>query len=188
VKVILLNDVAADFRRFEARTSVLFQPARVAIRELVTEARADARNTVAAAKSGRSYGGQSDSSVYRLQRINGKRSASRFSTRFGAYRASAPGEAPASRTGVLLRAIRVSRIGAKAGQDRGFEFFVFADQRTAFYRAFLEFGTRQRRRRRGDAGRVEPRPLWTPLQQKYARLAARRVDLAVDRGLVEFLK
>lgn len=181
-----LNDVADQFRKFEARTSSLFRPARLAIRELVTQARGEARELIAASKSGRQYGGQVDSSVYRLQKINGKRKATRLSTRFGAYRASAPGEAPASRTGTLLRSIRVARIGAEKGRDRGFEFFVFADRRTAFYRAFLEFGTRWRRRkRRGGAGQVEPRPLWTPLQRKFSRLARQRLDLAVEQGIRE---
>lgn len=179
-----VNDIAAEFRRFEARKSELFKPYRRIVSELSKQAKSEVQATIRKPKSGRAYGGGQDATAYRLQRVGGKRVASRYTARVRAYTASAAGDAPASRTGVLVRSIRIARL-----KKADFGFFVFANSKTAFYRHFLEFGTRDRRRKSGGAsGRVAPRPLFTPLAAKYQRLLEQRVDRELGAGLRELVR
>lgn len=175
-----VNNVAAEFRRFEARRSDLFKPFRRLVTELAQQAKAEVKETIRRPKSGRAYGGGQDATAYRLQRVGGKRIAQRYTARVRAYTASAPGEAPASRSGVLLRSIRSARL-----KKADFGFFVFANSRTAFYRHFLELGTGNRK---GRSGRVAPRPLFTPLALKYTRLLEQRADRELDAGLRELVR
>lgn len=175
-----INNVAADFKRFETRTSSIFKPARAVVAELAKAAKGDARAALRGARSGRRYGGGEDASVYRLV----KRKAVKGSRKFKAYTASAPGEAPATRTRTLLAGIRSARVRGKRGEDRGFSFFVFASRRTAFYQRFLEFGTKARRR----GGRILPRPLFTPLDAKYQNLLRARIPLALEQGIRELTR
>ena len=179
-----VNDIAAEFRRFEARKSELFKPARRLITELAKQAKAEVKTTIRQPKSGRAYGGGRDATAYKLQRVGGRRVATRYTARVRAYTASAAGEAPASRTGVLVRSIRSARL-----KKADFGFFVFANSKTAFYRHFLEFGTRDRKRKSGGAsGSVAPRPLFTPLAAKYQRLLEQRMDRELDAGLRELMR
>lgn len=179
-----VNNVADEFRRFEARKSELFKPYRRLLTEMAKQAKAEVKETIRKPKGGRAYGGGRDSKNYRLQRIGGKRVAQQYAVRVRAYTASAAGEPPASRTGVLMRSIRSARL-----KKADFGFFVFANSKTAFYRHFLEFGTRDRRRKSGGAsGRVAPRPLFTPLAAKYQRLLEQRVDRELGAGLRELVR
>lgn len=179
----MVNDIAAEFRRFQARKSDLFKPYRRLVTELAQQAKAEVKATIRQPKSGRAYAGGLDAKNYRLERIGGKRIARQYTARVRAYTASAAGEPPATRTGVLLRSIRAARL-----KKEDFGFFVFAHRKTAFYRAFLEFGTGQRRRKRGAAGRIAPRPLFTPLAAKYQRILAQRIDRELDAGLRELVR
>lgn len=106
------------------------------------------------------------------------RTVRRVNLALPAYRASAPGRPPARRTGTLLRSLRT----AYPTRDKGFGSRIFADRGLAFYRHFLEFGTAERtvRRPRRSAGRVAPRPVFSPLQQALDREMERRVARAVD--------
>lgn len=175
-----ISNVAAEFRRFEARKSALFKPLRDIVTEVAKDAQAEAKATIRRRKSGRHYGRATDRTVYQLQKIGGRRVATRTTAIAKAYVASAAGEAPASRTGTLLRSVRRARL-----RKAEFGFFVFANSRTAFYRHFLEFGTRARR---GKGGDIAPRPLFTPLALKYERLLASRIEREIEPALREVLK
>lgn len=172
----ILVGITGDFRRFEQRTGAAFQPARRFVSQLAKEAKADARAALRGSRSGRRYGGGNDRSVYKLV----KRRAVLGSARTRAYTASAPGEAPARRTGTLLRAIRSARVKGKRGADAGFTFFVFADRRTAFYQRFLEFGVR----RFG----IAPRPLFGPLQDRYQRRLVAGLPREIEKGWQEVMR
>lgn len=182
-----LNDVAAEFRRFEARKSSLFKPLRTVVTDVAKAAKAETKATIRRRKGGKSYSGQIDRKAYKLEKRGRGRAAVQVSLSHRGYVASAPGEAPASRTGVLLASIRQARL-RKKGADFGF--FIFANSKTAFYRHFLEFGTRERARKRrggGSSGKIAPRPLFTPLALKYERLLRERIEREIPAALRELI-
>lgn len=183
---ITINDVAAEFRRFEARKSDLFKPLREIIVDLSRKAKAEVKATIRRKKAGRVYGGGLDRKNFKIAKVNGSKRATQVSIQVKRYTASAPGDAPASRTGVLLNSIRASRMKSKKVD---FGFFVFANSRTAFYRHWLEFGTKSRRGKGSrKAGRLEPRPLFTPLAVKYERLLADRINSELSASLRELVR
>ena len=160
---------------------------RTAVRDLAKRFEADLKNELRRPKSGKTYGGQSSRAAFRRSsrktvifgRTANVRTVVRRTVKTRAYRASAPGEAPASFTGTELRSIRVK---AKA-----YGATIFADRGTAFYRHFLEFGTKQRTQRtqRGKAvnrrvGAIAPRPVFSPLQARLDVEMRERVERAVD--------
>lgn len=180
-----INDIAKEFRKFEARKSDLFRPLRDVVTELARQAKAEVKAKIRAKKSGRRYEGQTDSKTYKLEKRGKRRVAVQTTARFRAYSASASGEAPASRTGTLIRSIRQARL-----KKADFGFFVFANSRVAFYRQWLEFGTKDRRggfRGRG-AGKIDPRPLFSPLNEKYGRLLLNQIDTKLSAALREIVR
>ncbi len=163
---------------------------RKAIRELAREYEGQVKAELRRPKTGKLYGGGARR-VYSRQRVKttvfGKAVSYRglvaSAVAAPQYRASRPGEAPASRTGAEVGAVRL-RFPSKG---RGYSARVFADRGVAFYRHFLEFGTapRVQRTQSGKAvnrvvGRVAPRPLFTPLQKRLSEDLFRRVERAVD--------
>jgi hypothetical protein len=170
-----LASIRNDMDRFAARKGEAFESARRLVSKLAKEARADARAALRGPRTGRAYGGGTDRTAWRVTKKGKARSVRKLSLRFRAYTASAAGEAPATRTGQLLRSVRVARVRGKAGLDAGFRFFVFADRRTAFYQRFLEFGVK----RRGLA----KRPLFAPLEERYQRRLAAELPAALQAGL-----
>jgi hypothetical protein len=182
---VTINDIAAEFRRFEARKSGLFKPLRSIVVDLARQAKAEVKAAIRRKKAGRVYGGGIDRKNFKFLKVDGRRRLRKVTIQVKRYTASAPGDAPASRTGVLLNSIRSARM--KRSVDFGF--FIFANSRTAFYRHWLEFGTKARRRgKRGNAGRIEKRPLFTPLAMKYERLLATRIDRELPAALRELLR
>lgn len=157
---------------------------RKAIREMASAYRARVVAAIRAPKSGRQYGARSARAFYRTERravtlFGGRRGTYRAAVRATkatkAYRASAPGQAPATVTGTLLRSIRL-----KPGR-KGLSARVFASKGTAFYRHFLEFGHGPARKgRKGRTGPAAPRPLWSPLQAQILRELPTRVLAALD--------
>ena len=182
---IVINDVAADFRRFEGRTSVVFAPAREAVRVLAKAAKVETKEALRGKRTGSAYGAGVSKGSYILAKIGARRRALKTAKAFKRYIASAPGEAPAQRTGILFRSIRSARVsGGRSGQDRGFQYFIFADRRVAFYQRFLEFGTKRRRR----GGKVAPRPLFTVLNARYQLKLEADLGVAIEAGLRELVK
>lgn len=160
---------------------------RTAVKDLARRYEAELKNELRRPKSGKAYGAQSSRSAFRRSsrktvifgRTANVRTVVRRSVKTKAYRASAPGEAPASFTGTELRSIKV--------KTRGYGATIFADRGTAFYRHFLEFGTKARTQRtqRGKAvnrnvGRIAPRPVFSPLQARLDVDMQDRVERAVD--------
>jgi hypothetical protein len=86
-----------------------------------------------------------------------------------AWRASAPGEAPAVRTGTMRRNVRAI-VPRKSG---GFSSMVFVDRRAAFYRFMLELGTVN----------IAPRPAIGPLVSHYESIAPGRLQAALDKSV-----
>lgn len=134
-----------------------------AIAAVAKEARADLIQTLRTSKSGRRYGGGARR-FYKL--VSGVALKKRGA--FKAYQASAPGEAPATFTGVLARSVRAMR-PRKGG---GYTQMVFVDRRAAFYRHMLEFGTKN----------ILPRKFMAPLVEHYDPIAAAAVQKAVDQA------
>jgi hypothetical protein len=137
-------------------------------------------------KSGKTYGAGKGGAFRRGTRqtvIFGRevkvRAVFRRTVATKAYRASAPGEAPAIRTGNELRAVRV--------KARGYRATVFVHRGLAGYRHLLEFGTKARVQRTSkgktvnrNVGAVAPRPVFGPLQAKLDGELLERVNRAVD--------
>lgn len=179
---------------------------RTAIRDVAREYEAKLKVALQKPKSGKQYGGRTGRSYSRVRRktvVFGKavsyRAVVRTSTGRTAYRASAPGEAPAVASGSELRSIKV-KFPAK---QKGYGARVYADRGVAFYRHFLEFGTKERfmrNRKTGEAitsshfngrkrgmggagksvGRIAPRPVFSPLQAELETALMARVTRAAD--------
>lgn len=167
---------------------------RQSIRDLAQTYRTRLVNELSRPKSGRQYGARKGA-IYRRQRVavtlfGGQQARVtrnvRGSVETVAYKASAPGEPPARRTGNLIRAVRVKL----PAQAKGYGAKVFAHRGLAFYRHFLEFGTnnpdspptRVRRKRNANKalGRVLPRPVFSPLSVQLDRDLSARVIAAVE--------
>lgn len=134
------------------------------LRSLAKEARADLIQTLSEPKTGREYGA-GKRRFYKL--VAGW--ALKKTAQGQAWRASAPGEAPAVRLGVLVRSIRI-KVPRKTG---GFAQSVFADRRTAFYRMALETGSPT----------MQPRRFMEPLIAHYEPLVGPRIETAVDKAV-----
>ena len=163
---------------------------RRAIQELGKQYETQARNELRRPKTGKLYGGGS-ARRYARQRIKTTVLGKAVSYRgivaspiaVPAYRASRPGEAPATRTGTELGALRLKF----PSKGKGYTARIYADRGVAFYRHFLEFGTgpRIQRTQRGKTvnrvvGRIAPRPLFSPLQARLSDELFRRVERAID--------
>ena len=175
------------FVEIQVAARQLDETLRRTVRETAALYRARLVAAISGEGSGAFYGRQSGRVVYRrvtrkVELFGGKtgrvRSVARVQRTGIARRASAPGEAPARFTGTLLRSIRTKF----PGREKGYGAKVFADRGTAFYRHFLEFGTRERstRRPRRSVGRLAPRPIFSPLQAALERDLDARVGRAVD--------
>jgi hypothetical protein len=99
------------------------------------------------------------------------------------YRASAPGQPPASFTGNLLRAVRVRF----PSREKGYGAKVFANRGIGGHRQLLEFGTGRYRVKRGPRSKgagakthMMPRPIWTPLQRRALDDLQRRLLRVID--------
>lgn len=160
---------------------------RTTVRDLAKRFETDLKNELRRPKSGKAYGAQSSRTAFRRSsrktvifgRAAKVRTVVRRTVKTRAYRASAPGEAPASFTGNELRSIRI--------KSKAYGATIFADRGTAFYRHFLEFGTKARiqRSQRGKAvnrnvGAIAPRPVFSPLQARLDVEMQDRVERAVD--------
>lgn len=159
---------------------------RAAVRDVTREYRAKLVAELSRPGTGRLYGRAAAIGFRRARRRvtlfggvqRNVRTVRRVSLALPAYRASAPGRPPARRTGTLLRSLRT----VYPSRDKGYGSRIFADRGLAFYRHFLEFGTVERRTRRPSraAGRVTPRPVFSPLQEALEREMERRVARAAD--------
>ncbi|MBK1656846.1 hypothetical protein [Paracraurococcus ruber] len=165
---------------------------RQTVRETAQEYQARLKADLRAAKSGKLYGARAGRRTFRrvtrkttvFGRQASYRTVAAVARNTRAYRASAPGQAPAVFTGAELRAVKL-KFPAK---EKGYGAKVFADRGVAFYRHFLEFGTRDRVQRRGAGGkavnrfvgRIEPRPVFSPLQAQLEAEMLRRVGRAAD--------
>ncbi len=94
------------------------------------------------------------------------------------HQASAPGRPPARLTGTLVRSIRARAARSRRGD---FVFVVYADPRTAFYRHFLEFGTRGLL----HSQRIAPRPFIAPIQARFILILQQRLSTSIDMALKE---
>jgi hypothetical protein len=202
-----------EFLRLAIEAGRMDQAVRDAVRNLSRQYREKAVAEIRRAKSGKAEAARRSRGYYRRVREKGVElfggatgTVSRLkytARRTGAYRASRPGEAPASLTGTLARSVRAKY---PSRGSNGYGATIYANRGTAWYRHLLEFGTRERfmrqRRKAGagvasshvsgrsrakgaagkSVGRVLPRPLWTPMQ---ARLQA-DMEAAVLRALAEF--
>jgi hypothetical protein len=110
--------VRIEFNRFPQIAAKLPRETRQIVEETTLEVEADIKVAMAAEKSGRIY---------------------------GSHQASAPGEAPAVDTSVLINSIQ--------REVQGTEGAVYTNQETA---AMLEFGT----------SRMAPRPAWVPAAER----------------------
>lgn len=165
-----------EFLKLTIAGRKLDEQVRKEIRDLAKEGRQEVVAALRAEKSGKKYGALKGRSFYRRQtqtvtlfggvqsKVTRNVAASRKTK---AYTASAPGEAPASQTGTLLRAIRTKAPRA----EKGYGIKVFAYRGTAFYRHMLEFGAKH----------VDPRPLWGPIQQRLESQLEARIMQAVHR-------
>lgn len=189
--------MSLDMRITQGRTAFLDlaiqgarldQDVRAAVRALANEMRDRVIAELRSPKSGKQYGARSGRSFYRRQRrsvelFGGKRgsysAAVLTKKRTKAYTASAPGQAPATFTGTLARAVRAKI----PGKGKGWSARVYADRGTAFYRHFLEFGTgpRATRRPRRSVGALAARPIWSRRQAQIARVLPQVVLVAVER-------
>lgn len=161
------------------------------VRDLAREYNARLKSELSRPKGGKQYGASANRSVYRRvgkkTTVFGKpvtlRTVTRVQRKTKAYTASAPGQAPAQRTGNLLRSVKIKF----PSRQKGYGAKVFADRGIAFYRHFLEFGTapRVQRKWRGKAvsrnvGRVAPRPVFSPLQAQLDAELERRLARAAE--------
>jgi len=135
-----------------------------ALVSLAREARADLIQTLREPKTGREYGAGKRRFYKLVSGIALKKSGAGK-----AWRASAPGEAPAVRTGTLQRSVRAI-VPRKSG---GFSSMVFVDRRAAFYRHMLEFGTKH----------ITPRPAIGPLNAHYESITPARLQAALDKSV-----
>lgn len=160
---------------------------RTTVKDLARSYEAALKNELRRPKSGKAYGAQTSRFAFRRSsrksvifgRTANVRTIVRRPVKTRAYRASAPGEAPASFTGNELRSIKV--------KTRGYSATIFADRGIAFYRHFLEFGTKARTQRtqkgksvNRNVGAIAPRPLFSPLQARLDGELQSRVERAVD--------
>ena len=144
-------------------------------------------------KSGKVYGVRTGRARYRVvrkrvtlfggvQRMVNRRQQMK-SKNVRSWRASAPGEAPAVFTGNLLRGLRI----AFPSREKGYGARIFSRRGIAAHRHLLEFGTSNRvQKRQGGkvvnrrVGRVAPRPIWSPLQQRAMVDLERRLRRVID--------
>lgn len=164
-----------------------------AVRQVAREYNAIVARELARPKSGRLYGAQTfgvaggrqryRSVRKRVELFGGKRATVTRRVAYKAkqtitYRASRPGEAPARFTGNLLRGLRI----AFPSREKGFGAKVFASRGLAPHRNLLEFGTVERRQKKTGrrAGRVAPRPIWSPLQKRAIEDLHRRLLAVID--------
>lgn len=188
--------MSLDIRITQGRTAFLDlaiqgarldQDVRAAVREMAAGYRAKVVTELRSPKSGRRYGAQRGRAFYRrvtrqVELFGGKtgryRAVQRVTGNTRAYTASAPGQAPATRSGTLARAVRAKI----PGRGKGWTARVFADRGTAFYRHFLEFGHGPARKgRKGRTGYAAPRPIWSKYQAQIERELPQRVLAALDR-------
>ncbi|MBP8295220.1 MAG: hypothetical protein KAX84_03870 [Burkholderiales bacterium] len=187
--------MSLDLRITQGRTAFLDlaiqaarldQDVREAVRDMAATYRGRVIAELRAPKGGRRYGERTGRSFYRRQRrsvemFGGKRgtysAVVRSTKKTRAYTASAPGQAPATYTGVLARAVR-SKIPARG---KGWSARVFADKGTAFYRHFLEFGHGPGRKGKGHTGFAAPRPIWGKYQREIEAELPRRIVTALER-------
>lgn len=144
-------------------------------------------------KSGKQYGVRTGRARYKIVRkrvtlFGGiQRTVSRRqqmkSRNVRSWTASAPGEAPAVFTGNLLRGLRI----AFPSREKGYGARIFSRRGIAAHRHLLEFGTSNRvQKRQGGkvvnrrVGRVAPRPIWSPLQQRALVELERRVLRVIE--------
>lgn len=181
----------ATFLDLQIESRRLDETIRTAIRDLSRDYNAKLIAELRRPKGGKTYGANKGRRTYARQKVK--------STVFGrkvaytavvkqvrptnAYRASAPGEAPAVHTGAEVNAVRIKF----PSKGKGYSARIYADRGTAFYRHFLEFGTRPRVQAtwRGKAvnrrvGRIAPRPVFSPLQSQLQIDLGARVQRAVD--------
>lgn len=165
-----------EFLKLQIAGRQLDEQVRKEIRTLAKEGRQQVVAAIRSEKSGRRYGAMRTRSYYRRQTQQvtlfggAKAQVTRnvaASKAVKARTASAPGEAPASQTGTLLRAIRTKAPRA----EKGYGIKVFAYRGTAFYRHMLEFG----------ATHLQPRPLWGPIQERLEGELEARILQAVQR-------
>jgi hypothetical protein len=174
------------FLALTVETRRLEETLRLTVRDTAREFRLRLVEQLRRPGTGRFYGGGRAVAFRRQRRtvtlFGGVRrrvtNVRRLDVRAPAYRASAPGQPPARRTGTLLRSIRT----AFPARDKGFGARIFADRKVAFYRHILEFGAPNRtpRDRRRAAWRLLPRPVFSPLQVELERALGARVLRAVD--------
>jgi len=163
---------------------------RATVRDMAREYNGRLKAELSRPKGGKQYGASNSRIFRRTKRkatVFGKpvtiRAVTAVQRKTRAYTASAPGQPPAQRTGNLLRSVKVKF----PARQKGYGAKVFADRGIAFYRHFLEFGTKQRiqRKFRGKAvnrsvGRVAPRPVFSPLQAQLEAELQRRLTRAAD--------
>ena len=175
-----------SFLAMQIQARQLDQQIKTEVRALAREGRQKAANAIRSGKSGREYGATNARRAYKRVRRTVETFGGNKGSYMGllraqraqkAYRASAPGEAPASPTGTLLRSLRI----AYPTREKGYGAKVFANRGTAFYRHFLEFGTSERRTKKRAAGRIAPRPLFSPLQREMEGELESRLLRAIAR-------
>lgn len=158
---------------------------RAIIRTTAAEARRELVMMLNRGGTGKTYAYGANRQAYRLGRslISGRTKASRTRVRVrtAAHRASAPGQPPARLTGTLVRSIKARAARSRRGD---FVFVVFADPRTAYYRHFLEFGTKHSRALLAG-GNIEPRPFINPVSRKYVELLFSRLSAKIGEIIVQ---
>lgn len=144
------------------------------------EAQNEGKALMRASQGGRQYGG---GTAVTLRRKGRARSAGLYGVRkaVGPYRASAPGQPPAVRSGGLFAALR-TKFPAK---NKGYLARIFVDRGAFWQRHLLEFGHFLKRGKRGKAQRVvgfvAARPLIKPLDAKYEEILRQRLQDQVDQ-------
>lgn len=143
---------------------------KAAIRKLTREARAELVRELRKPGTGRFYKAAG-------QRRNSKRFFGK-ARNAPAYRASAPGNAPARMSGNLVASVRTKYPRA----EKGYGAKVFAHRGIAFYRSFLEFGAGPAKKgnRKGAGGYRAPRPVFSPIQKRLDAQLEAAVLGAVD--------
>lgn len=144
-------------------------------------------------KSGKIYGARTGRARYRVvrkrvtlfggvQRMVNRRQQMK-SKNVRSWQASAPDEAPAVFTGNLVRGLRI----AFPSREKGYGARIFSRRGIAAHRHLLEFGTKNRVQKRQNGkvvnrrvGRVAPRPIWSPLQQRALDDLERRLMRVID--------
>lgn len=144
-------------------------------------------------KSGKIYGARTGRARYRVvrkrvtlfggvQRMVNRRQQMK-SKNVRSWQASAPDEAPAVFTGNLVRGLRI----AFPSREKGYGARIFSRRGIAAHRHLLEFGTKNRVQKRQNGkvvnrrvGRVAPRPIWSPLQQRALADLERRLMRVID--------